>query len=284
MIDKIAKFKKLKTREKVLILGLATTLIFSLYFQMVYKPIASETKRYKFQIDKQKARLDELEVKTPVIGKQKESIVTLESQTEKMEKEIAQIEDQLPSKANTSGLLTEIMRQTQSLELASASQKMQESNDLSQIFIELRFNADYKATINFINRVESISSFLINEEMEISEPKTKDAQRDTTTARVLISSVLGNGQADFSKSNKSPKDLKIKRDIFVSNKKPAAQIRKVDLKLEGVSFLAAGSTAILNSEVVRVGSEIKGYTVKEISLNSIIVTDGTNDHVLAIER
>lgn len=284
MIDKIAKFKKLKTREKVLILGLATTLIFSLYFQMVYKPIASETKRYKFQIDKQKARLDELEVKTPVIGKQKESIVTLESQTEKMEKEIAQIEDQLPSKANTSGLLTEIMRQTQSLELASASQKMQESNDLSQIFIELRFNADYKATINFINRVESISSFLIIEEMEISEPKTKDAQRDTTTARVLISSVLGNGQADFSKSNKSPKDLKIKRDIFVSNKKPAAQIRKVDLKLEGVSFLAAGSTAILNSEVVRVGSEIKGYTVKEISLNSIIVTDGTNDHVLAIER
>lgn len=289
MIEKIAKFKNLKAREKALILSLGVVLLFSLYFKLVHKPLSRSIKKYKFQIEKEKARLNELQAKSPAVGKQKESIKALQVNTEKMKAQIAKIEKELPGKANTSGLLTEIMRQTKGLELAAASQKLKDYDNYSQILIELRFNAGYKDTIDFINRVEAISPFLIVEEMEISEP-TKKEPKPTPGVRVLFTSILGKGLAgsaagaDFKPAQKMPEPLKIKRDIFMSKKKPAAQIRKVDLKLEGITFRSKEPTAILNGEVVRINSEVKGYTVKEILLNSIVVSDGTSDHVLAIER
>ena len=119
MIDKLAKFKDLKTRQKLLIIGLAIVIGFSFYFNALYKPLSRKITRYKFQIEKSTSRLNEVQTKFPQIEKQKQNIHSLNAECQSLLDEITEIEKTLSSTKNTSQLLTELTRQTKGLKIIS---------------------------------------------------------------------------------------------------------------------------------------------------------------------
>jgi len=276
MLDKLANFKKLKTREKTLIIGLAVAVGFGLYFQIIYKPLSSKITRFKFQINKSRARLNELRVKFPQIEKERQDIHSLDVECDLMLTKISGVEEALPSKKSTSRLLSELTKQAQGLKMISIRQKMDSGDEYSRIFIELKFNAPYENTVNYIKRLESISPFLAIEELDIAEPK------GTT---LVLSSLLGETPtADLFKAETDEGALEVSRDIFVSKSRPVSKVRKAELKLEGITYNFEGSTAIVNGDVLSVGSKVDNLTIKEIRPDEVILSDGVEDHILSIER
>ncbi len=282
MIDKLKNFKNLNSRQKLLVAGLGLSLGFSLYFNILYKPLAKKVNRYRFQIKKSASRLKDLKGKFPAIEKQKENLRSLDFQCKDLLIQITEIEKDLPSEKNSSRLLTELSRLAKDLKLLSLRQKIDSGEEYSRIFIEFKFSEPYQKLINYLNRVESLSPFLMVEELEIFEPKTKKESGIQT--RLVLSSLLGTVSSFELIKGQESEDIELARDIFISRSRPAARVSKVELKLEGITYAPSGSTAIINTDVVKVGSKVGNLTVKEITSEKVILTDGIEDQVLSVSR
>ena len=86
------------------------------------------------------------------------------------------------------------------------------------------------------------------------------------------------------KADESLKTPEVKRDILASTAKPMASLNEKDFRLEGITFTEDTPTVIINGEVFRVDSEVKGYRVKKIMPGSVILTDGMEDQLLTLNR
>jgi len=283
MIDKLLDFKKLKPKERTLVIGLVAAIAISAYFNFIHKPMVKSISRYKFQTKKSKSRLRGLQEKLPQLDKQRQNIHFLESECQRMLDEISEIESTLPSKKNVSELLTELVQLGSDLKIASVRQKLDEGKEYSSIYIELKFNASYINTVNYLQKVESISPFLAIQELDIAEEKTK-VTRGGPAARLILSSLLGEMPTAAMIKAQGAEPLTILRNIFVSKAKPVAKVKKVDLKLEGITYNSKSPTAIVNGEVVRIGSVVSSYTVEDIRPESVVFGDGVEKYAVGLER
>ncbi|MCD6093549.1 MAG: type 4a pilus biogenesis protein PilO [Candidatus Omnitrophica bacterium] len=286
MFEKLANFKKLTTREKILVIGLVLVVGVNLYIQLIHKPISKRLKNYRFQLLKTKGKLEELESKLPDLRKQKDDINSMKVEFKKMEEHIKEMERTLPGRGQTTQFLKELTREASGLniELTSIRQKVERYGDYSRLFVELKFNASYGDIVNYIRNLESISPYLAVEKMEVSEPKKME---EKSTVQLALSVLLG--EAYLPESFKAPPEgppVKVSRDIFISSRGPvsSAKIQVSELKLMGVTWRGERSTAIINNEVVRVGDKVGNLRVKQILLESVTLTDGREDFVLSIER
>lgn len=283
-IDKIMGAKKIKNTEKVLITGLAVAIGFFIYLQAVYKPLSRKINRDKFQVEKSQSKLDKLRMKSGPTTQQRETIRSLQAECRDLLEKITEIEKTFPGKEEASELLAELTRQARGLKLISIEQETKPDGKYSKIFVEFKFYAPYQAIVNYIKRLESISPFLLVEELDISESKGKMVIGGAAT-RLVLSSLLG--QAPGSQKIKAEagiRPLEVARDIFVSKVKPVAVVRKVDLKLEGITYSPGKSTAIINSEVIREGTEISNLIVTEIRRDAVILTGERTEQILTIAR
>lgn len=283
MIEKLLDFKKLKPKEKALIVGLVAAITISAYFNIVYKPLSRSISRYKIQTKKSINRLKGLQEKLPQLDKQRQNIHFLGSECQKMLDEISKIENTLPSKRNVSDLLTEIVQLGSDLEIASVRQKLDEGREYSSIYVEIKFNAPYINTINYLRKIESISPFLVIKELDITEEKTKRT-RGGPEVRLILSSLLGEiATAEMIRAQEA-EPLTISRNIFVSKAKPAVKARKIDLKLEGITYNSKNPTAIIDGKVIRIGSVVDDYTVKDIRSDVVVFSDGLEEYMIGVER
>ena len=283
MIEKLLNFNKLKPKEKALVVGLVAAVVISAYFNIIYKPLSRNISRYQFQTKKSQSRLTDLQEKLPQLDKQRQNIHFLSSECQKMLDEISEIENTLPSKRSVSDLLTELVGLGKDLTMGSVRQKVEEGGEYSSIYIELKFNAPYINTINYLKKVESISPFLLIKELDIAEEKTKHSMGGPTV-RLILSSLLGERSTVEMLRAQESEPLAISRNIFVSKAKPVTRAKKVDLKLEGITFNSKSPTAIVNGEVVRIGTEIDNYTVKDIRFDAVIFTEGPDEYIVNMER
>lgn len=267
--------------------GLVATIGLGLYFQAIHKPLSRKVARFKFQIEKSERRVDELKRQFPQLNKQRQTIQSLNAECQHRLEKIEEIERKLPSRGNISQLLGEITRRAKGVKLVSIRQEMKERRtesdwEYSLISIEVKFIAPYQETIDCIRKIEAISPFLTIEEVEISEPKDKEVVGGPAV-RLLLSSLLG--EVPFVQQL-SPGEVEepvpITKDIFASRAKPVSKV--VDLKLEGITFNPKDPTAIIDGQVVRVGSLVGDRRVKKILKDSVVLSDGQEEHILSVER
>ncbi len=283
MADKLLDFKKIKPKEKTLLAGLMVVIVITGYFHIIYKPLSRSVSRYDFQAKKSLSRLEGLKTKLPQLDKQEENIQTLKEESQVMLEKIAKIESELPNKKNVSQLLTELVQLGKDLKISSVRQKLDNRGGYQSIYVELKFNAPYINTVNYLQKIEEISPFLVIDELDISEEKAKE-YRGGPAARLILSSFLGDMASEDKSETKSPDPLTISRDIFISKAKPVAKISSTELKLDGVTYNPKGSTAIVNGEVVRIGSVIENYKVKDIQPDTVIFTDDFEEYIVNITR
>ncbi|MFH1519482.1 MAG: type 4a pilus biogenesis protein PilO [Candidatus Omnitrophota bacterium] len=283
MADKLLDFKKLKPKEKALIAGLMVVIVISGYFHIIYKPLSRSTSRYDLQAKKSLSRLSDLKTKLPQLEQQKQSIRALGEETQAMLNEIAKIESALPNKNNVSRLLTELVQLGKDLKISSVRQKLESRADYQSIYVELKFNAPYIDTVNYLRKIEAISPFLVIKEVDISEEQAKD-DRGGPVVRLILSSFLGDTANGDKIETKSPDPLVISRNIFISKAKPVVKISTTELKLDGITYGPKGATAIVNGEVVRIGSLIENYKVKDIQPDTVIFTDDFEEYIVNITR
>ncbi|MFH1503862.1 MAG: type 4a pilus biogenesis protein PilO [Candidatus Omnitrophota bacterium] len=283
-MDKLIDFGKLKTREKILVVGLTMVVGFGLYIQLIHKPFSKKVTRYQFQIKKFESRIKDLKANFPQIKKQEQDIESLKLQSEELLKEIGRIEKSLPAQKNVSQLLGEFAHSAKDIKLISIRQKLELGEEYSRIFIELKFDGSYKESISYIKEIESISPFLIIEELNISQLKGKKTKKEPC-GRMVVSTLLGKVSfVEQFKAKEAESTIQINRDIFVSEARPVSTISKIELKLEGITYGSKGSTAIINGGVMKVGSEIGNYKVKQILSDTVLLASGAEEYVLSIER
>ncbi|UCD14989.1 MAG: type 4a pilus biogenesis protein PilO [Candidatus Omnitrophota bacterium] len=281
----LLNYKELKKREKGFLILFICVIIVSGYYNLLYKPLEKNITTYELQIQKLEARIAEIETKFPQIDEQRSNLQALDEQWQKLLGEITALEKTLPAKKSAPSLIGELTRLAKGFKLISIRKKIDEGEDYSRLYVELKFNAAYQDTINYIKKIETISPFLKIEELEISEPQGKSKKGPATPVRIVLTSLLGDIPFSEQMKAKEIEEVPFKiRDIFVSKTKPVAPVRKSKLKLEGITYDPQSPTAIINGEVVKVGSQIGEFQVKEILPNMVVVVDGVEEHILYVER
>jgi Tfp pilus assembly protein PilO len=278
-------FFNMKVKQQALIVSLIAVVAIIAYAKIVHEPFSRQVGSYRSKIKKYESQLLDLQTKFPPVEQQRKKIEVLKAQCEKLLAQIAEIEKKLPPKKQTSQLIGEFTRLAKEARLLSIRQKTMIKDGYNKIFIEVRLAAPYPVAIAYISRLESISPFLRVEEVDINESKGKTFEEGGAPVRVVISSILGDAPIEQAmKANEEEKTPDVKRDILASSARPMAELSEKDFRLEGITFTEDAATAIINGEVFRVNSEIKGYTVKKIMPGSVILTDGTEDHLLTLNR
>ncbi|MFH1645353.1 MAG: type 4a pilus biogenesis protein PilO [Candidatus Omnitrophota bacterium] len=277
-------YNKLSFGRKMLGAFFVMALFSSLFYQIAFKGVEKKIDNDEFQMDKYAKRLNKLATDFPDLVKKQEDIKLLTQESEDVVKEIKELEALLPAKQTAFQLIGELTRLAQKFEITSVRKKMDEGDVYSKIYIEMQFGASYVEAIEYIKSIETISPFLNIEEMEILEPDSS-TRGSNSIVNLVISSLLGEfGVTSELKAKELEKEAVKVRNIFASKSKPVLEVRKTDLKLQGITYLVKGSTAIVNNNVVRVGSEVGGYKVKEILPDRVVFTDGVKDELLIMER
>lgn len=276
-------YKKLGKRERILAVVLLMIISAGIYYQALYKPLTKNIRTYKFQIQKLTTRLNEIETRFPQVDTQKERLDLLKDECNRLLGDIIEIENKLPGEREASQLIAEVGRLAKDFKLNSVQQKIDMGEEYSRIFIELKFSAPYGQVVNYIKKLETISPYLKIDEMELSEPK-RMAKRRGMQARIVLSSLLGKMPLPVRLKAEEEGPTAAVRDIFISRVKPVSEIRKTELKLEGITYDPQTATAIINNDVVKIGSRIGEFKVKKILPDTVILTDGYEEYFLSIAR
>jgi len=275
----------LSARQKAIAAAFLVTAVLVVYLKAVHEPFSKTVHGYSAKVKKYESQLLDIRTKFPPVEEQRKKISALKNECEKLLEQITEVEKKLPPKKGTSQLIGEFTRLAKEARLLSIRQKSMVKDGYNKIFIEIKLAAPYPTAIAYISRLESISPFLRVEEVDINETKGKSFEEGGAPVRIVVSSILGEAPLEQAlKADESLKTPEVKRDILASTAKPMASLNEKDFRLEGITFTEDTPTVIINGEVFRVDSEVKGYRVKKIMPGSVILTDGMEDQLLTLNR
>ena len=264
-----------------MILGAA--LVFGMYMRFIERPTAKAVAGYKSQIRNSQMQLKDLETKKPQDAQVSTSIEALEAKQKKLAEDIAKLEEQMPSQFNTSQLVGQITVLAKEVKLESVKQRVAKEQAYLRIFLEVKFYATYPDAIRYVAAVEAISPFIRVEELEILEPPMgKNIDLGGAPVKLTVSCLLGDTSPDKILKPGPTAVLDLKRDILSSSSKPTEELSDTKFTLEGITFDARNPTAIVNGDVYATGSKLGPYTVKKILSDSMVLSDGVNDHILSL--
>lgn len=271
-------------RKKAMLLVLASVVGVMAYLNFFYFPTAKKIAAFKSKIAKAQARVQDLQAGAPAVEEQRKRVKALDQAMQELTAKIEEREKVLPSKRNLSQLLGEFTRLAKGFELDSIRQRMDLGEDYSRVFAEIVFRAGYQDTVDYVKKVESISPLLRVEELEVREPRSKQAKGPGAETRLLVSVLLGERSVEQAlKADEAQTREPLARDIFVSKTRPAAAVEEEpSLKLEGITYASKAATAIINGEVVREGSAVGSFTVKRIMMTSVVLADKGGEYILNV--
>lgn len=276
----------LDPRRKLLITVLVAAAAFSVYSRLIAAPIQKKTADFGKQIQKAETQLRDLNEKLPPVGELAARVAKLEGEAKSFNDEIAAIEKKLPSRAYTSRFIAQVTELAKEVKIESVKQRIEKEEVYSRLYLEIQFTSSYSAAVRYVAAVESITPYLKVEQMTITEPKAKaETVSGGSPMKLVVSCLLGDSTSETElKPKGAPPQYKDVRDLLGSKAKPALALRESEFHIEGITYNASNPTAIINGDVYRVGSEIAGYRVTAIAPDSVILSDGTDEHILNVSR
>ena len=285
-IQKITKtFNRLKKREQILIVFLVIAITGSLYYKSVYSPMEKKIRFQKSQLKKNQSRLSELMSMKDNRGDDTRKVNILEAECENILQDIRKISRLLPRNNNVTQVINEMTRLTKDMDFVSLKRKMDTAEELSEFFIEFRCNTEYGQIVRYIQNLETISPFLKIRELEIDKQDPK-LEYDGLPIRIVFSCLLGEGVSPESLRTQLTEDPWYPNDkIFRIKKRVGEQIvPDIELNLAGITFSSRIPTAIINDDIVRIGSKIGSFTVKDIQPGLVLLNDGDNEFELWVNH
>lgn len=283
----VVQFKRLQKQQRVLFLLLAATILFTFYFNAIYKPQSSALRRTKTELQSLNNRLTKLKSQIPDIQKEKESLEVAQRMRDSLKAQLASLELQLPTYGRIPQLLGELVQQASGYAIDFISIRPKTSKgkkEYAQLIIEIKFNTAYSDFVNYLNRLESLSQFL--RAVDIAMEEMKDGFGGTSEVTLILSTLLG--EEEVTKPEQIPpplvSPLPIERNPFLSKFKPVQEgAKKEELQLSGIIAKGEQPTVIINNEVYRIGDMVGNKKVKQILPNMVILTDGKESTVLTLE-
>lgn len=283
----IERFNKLGKRQRLLVLLLIGSIIFSLYYNIVYKPQKGNLRRSKAAYSSLNNRIEKLKLQMPDIEREKAGLARARKSYEELRAELARLEAQLPSQARVPQLLGELVRQAQGLGIDFVSIKpkpTKEKAEYARLDIEMKFIAKYTGLVNYLHRLEKIAQFLNTTSVAMEE--TRDGLREESQMTLNLTTLLAEKGAEVAEFREAPlpQPISVERSPFVSEFRPGLKTEEKErYRLSGIISRSGQSTAIINDEVYRLGDMVDNMKVIEILPNKVILSDGRETIILTIE-
>jgi Tfp pilus assembly protein PilO len=290
IIEKTTRqFNRLQKRQRTLVLFVGAAILFSFYYNAIYKPQSSALARVKTELANVNNRLVKLKSQMPDIQKEKEALDAAKRNLDSLKTQLSSLELQLPTTGRIPQLLGELVRQAQgySIDFVSIRPKTsKEKKEYAELIIEMKFNSTYSDFANYLNRLESLSQFL--RATDIAMEEMKDGLRGESDVTLNLATLLGEAGETKPQELKEPQfasPLSIERNPFFSKFRPTQEgAKKEEFQLSGIISSGKQPTAIINDEVYKAGDIIGNKKVKQILPNMVILTDGRESTVLTLER
>ena len=284
-------YKKLSPKERWLLIIFVTALSGSFYFNAFFKPTFSQIAKLKRQEQETKNQRQLLTSQFPDLDKTKREIEDIKKSIEALDLTMNNTQLRLIGVPQVPQLLAAIIKCTQDLtiDFQSVKQKTETDKDgFSHLFVDVKFESTFEDMVNYLKRLEEISTFVKVEEIDVAQSKTD--MRNFIMASLQLSTVLSSaaspqGELSLTGSHDSGTPLIIKHSPFVSRLN-IGEAKKKTLKLTGITYsrFAKASTAIINDTVIRVGDEIEGQKAEKILPDAVVINDGRESYKLTVQR
>lgn len=277
-------FDRLGKREKILVVLLCVILFGSIGYRMFLQPYLLEQRKFKNDLQKTQDQIQVIKSKFPDIETERKEIEKLRQEYESALKEISNYEVKIPSVGAVSQLLGEMTCRSDglSVDFESIRQNMdKEKEGYLKLQLDMKFTSPYSSIVNYLRRLENISDYLTVHEIEISQ--TKEGAPQAKTALELSMLLVEKGiDLTMKKDEEVPLPLAVQRDPFISKK--MAKKKEKELKLSGITWAGKDSTAIINDEVARIGTQIGEWKIIQILPDAVILSDGTETVSVTLGR
>lgn len=223
--------------------------------------------------------------KFPDIKAQEKELAGLQKSYDSVLKDIAAYEKKIPSAASVSKLLGEMTRRSEGLgmDFESIRQDIErEKEGYIRLKLDIKFSGPYSSVVNYLNRLQGLSDYLVVSDVEISQSKDGALHSKTNMRVSMLLLEKGADLAAFENA-RIPEIINLRSDPFVS-KKPGKKDKAGDFKLSGITLAGDDSTAIINDEVVRIGAKTGGWEVSRISADAVTLTDGNDTVTVTLNR
>lgn len=261
---------------------LGACVFFGMYMHFIDKPVSRKVAVYKSQIRSSEMQLKDLQTKIPQDALISSKIEGIGEENVKLAKEIASLEERMPSQFNTSQLVGALTSLAKEVKLESVKQRIVKEQAYSRMFLEVKFYSTYLDAVKYVAAIEAISPFMRVEEMEILEPVGKTVELGGAPVKLVVSCLLGDSSPTTALGPGPAVHIDLARDILASSSKPAEELNDAKFSLEGITFDSKNPTAIVNGDVYQTGSTLGPYKVKRILSDSVVLTDGVEDHTLSL--
>jgi|GEM_PF-1674173 len=280
-------YNKRNPGERRLLLALAVISACSLYFLLILKPSLNEIAGLKRRQQEYLGQLEKIKLQYPDVVKSRREIADIKQSTAGLKSGIEGIESKLISVSREQVLLTEIIKQAQELDIDLESVKQdvkEEKGGFYRLSIDLKFSAPYRKIPVYITGVESLAPVIAIEKMALSQSKNDPVLLvDVSLTLNTILSRTENASVEITSAKRGKETADFKRSPFAPAFLSGKSQRK-NLKVNGITYSAEGSTAIINGTIVRVGDSVEKMEVKRILKDSVIIDTGAGEETLFLSR
>lgn len=271
--------------RKLIVMVVAVAFAALAGYSLVGRGFVAEQNAVKSELRKIEDETAKTREKFPDIKAEEKELAGLQKGYDGVLKDIASYEKKIPSAGSVSKLLGEMTRRSEGLgmDFESIRQDIErEKEGYIKLKLDIKFSGPYSSVVNYLNRLQNLSDYLIVPSVEISQ--TKDGASHSKT-NMQVSMLLLEKGADLTAFEKAqpPETIILKADPFVS-KKPGRKDKAGDFKLSGITQAGSDSTAIINDEVVRIGAKIGEWEVTRISKDAVTLTDGNDTVTVTLNR
>lgn len=277
-------FNKLGKRQKALFVLLAVVLFFSIGYRMFWQPYFSEQRKVKNDLQKTQDQIQVIKSKFPDIEMERKENAKLREEIESALKEVSTYEANIPSVGSVSQLLGEITRRSDGLNMDFESIRQdlkREKEGYLRLQLDMKFTSPYSSIVNYLRRLENLSDYLTVQEIGIAQTKegAPQAKTDLQLSMLLVEKGI---DLTVGKEAETPLPLAIQRDPFVSKRMEKKKAK--EFKLSGITWAGKDSTAIINDEVARVGTQIGEWKITQILPDAVMLSDGVDTVSVTLGR
>lgn len=273
----------LSSKEKILLAGVIFLIFILLYSQRVYGPMSRRNRELRKEAWGIKHKLDTLKFEFVDIKAEEARLFQAKKDYQASEKELKSREDKLFNQAQLGTLLRKITQSAAShqLDFISITPKKKQDQELYLRFpIEIKLSSPYSGFLNYLKEVENISEVLKVKELDIEMDKTTSFN---PTALIKLSTVL----SDKVTPGEGAKMISLPSsgtELFASQVEVKTEEKLEGVELNGIIWKGGESSAIINNQVVRVGSAVGKKKILEITQDEVVLGEGEAKYTLKLKK
>lgn len=272
-----ADLKQELRKRKLIVLAVFVIILFIPFaYQFLYRPLREARCRYKIQNKKLSVLTGQIKEKTSQIKEQKRNLQFLNDDGDKIINEIMEIEEKIPAKSEAQRLVEEVRRLADGLNMVSIQQRIDKLGQYQCMFVEVALNESYPEAVNYMKKIETLEEGFNIDQIQIVPPGKNLRDESGIPVQIIFNCLLKESYSD-----EEAKNMKIAGKADNQEKEIKEE---TEFNLEGITYDLQFPTAIINGEVVGIGSAIGNLEVKEITSNTVVLTDGAQDYLLCLEK